>query len=72
MSKEEDNKAVVGRWFTEFWAGTSVCGKGWPHTSAIGRKSQHFRLVFFRRLPYISMGIQGILLQQCCNGRANG
>jgi hypothetical protein len=19
MSKEEDNKAVVGRWFTEFW-----------------------------------------------------
>ncbi len=23
MSKEEDNKAVVGRWFTEFW-GKSV------------------------------------------------
>jgi predicted ester cyclase len=21
MSKEEDNKAVVGRWFTEFWGG---------------------------------------------------
>jgi len=19
MSKEEDNKAIVGRWFTEFW-----------------------------------------------------
>jgi len=22
MSKEEDNKAVVGRWFTEFWGRT--------------------------------------------------
>ena len=22
MSKEEDNKAIVGRWFTEFWGET--------------------------------------------------
>ena len=22
MSKEQDNKAVVGRWFTEFWGET--------------------------------------------------
>ena len=22
MSKEEDNKALVGRWFTEFWGET--------------------------------------------------
>jgi hypothetical protein len=22
MSKQEDNKAVVGRWFTEFWGET--------------------------------------------------
>ena len=22
MSKQEDNKAVVGRWFTEFWGDT--------------------------------------------------
>ena len=22
MSKEEDNKAIVGRWFTDFWGKT--------------------------------------------------
>ena len=22
MSKEQDNKAIVGRWFTEFWGST--------------------------------------------------
>ena len=22
MSKEEDNKAIVGRWFTQFWGTT--------------------------------------------------
>jgi hypothetical protein len=22
MSKEDDNKAIVGRWFTEFWGKT--------------------------------------------------
>ena len=26
MSKEEDNKAVVGRWFTEFWGKTVNLG----------------------------------------------
>jgi len=26
MSKEEDNKAVVGRWFTEFWGKTLNLG----------------------------------------------
>jgi predicted ester cyclase len=26
MSKEEDNKAVVGRWFTEFWGETVKLG----------------------------------------------
>ena len=26
MSKESDNKAVVGRWFTEFWGKTCNLG----------------------------------------------
>jgi hypothetical protein len=26
MSKEEDNKAIVGRWFTDFWGKTCKLG----------------------------------------------
>ena len=26
MSKEEDNKAIVGRWFTNFWGKTCDLG----------------------------------------------
>jgi len=26
MSKEEDNKAVVGKWFTEFWGKSANLG----------------------------------------------
>ena len=26
MSKEEDNKAIVGRWFTDFWGKTCDLG----------------------------------------------
>src|SRR6202047_2488532 len=26
MSKEENNKAIVGRWFTDFWGRTCECG----------------------------------------------
>ena len=26
MSKQEDNKAIVGRWFTEFWGKTVNLG----------------------------------------------
>ena len=26
MSKDEDNKTVVGRWFTEFWGKRVDCG----------------------------------------------
>ncbi len=26
MSKEEDNKAIVGRWFTDFWGKTCNLG----------------------------------------------
>ena len=48
MSKEEDNKAVVGRWFTEFWARASIselstrsprrtCCSNWLHEPRRGR-----------------------------------
>jgi hypothetical protein len=26
MSKEDDNKAIVGRWFTDFWSETCNLG----------------------------------------------
>ena len=44
MSKEEDNKAVVGRWFTEFWGKTCNLGVVDEH-----RRARHAAEVFAAR-----------------------
>jgi hypothetical protein len=39
MSKEADNKAIVGRWFTDFWGKT--CNLGIVDHSGAGRCGAH-------------------------------
>jgi hypothetical protein len=49
VSKEEDNKAIVGRWFTDFWGKTcGWCGDGNPAPCGI-RAGEARRSVVARR-----------------------